>query len=334
MSQEKHQLRDKYYEQRNSLYEKALSGVDGALKRTKEVLLWRGFLVMEIKNKLYLSSGSHPEDEDMLRSFYVNIQKEPKPKKTGIKKDWWQEGQGALFPMDTDSSQDNVLPRYSLGEIEPIEDEDILRKIFVTPPIIIGFCSPSYFPGQTETDFRSFLMTRFGRKVPVEVLDPGVALLVKSLPLLGLDTAMSCEGHIPDEIQGNISSGSYFEVSEHDDTTVWFFSKYHLKWAKRVVPQFLPEGDPFITQWTFEDKCEWWRDCEWRLAPKGSITNFDEKFEIFNNIQRLARGILDSHWDKNGHFDPENSLARRIRDSKKQLSSEQDLDNLDKQSIR
>lgn len=42
------QLHNKYLEQRTVLYENALSGVHGALERTKESLLWRGFLVMEI----------------------------------------------------------------------------------------------------------------------------------------------------------------------------------------------------------------------------------------------------------------------------------------------
>lgn len=225
------------------------------------------------------------------------------------------------------SSHDIPPLKDVLAEIEPTEDEDLLHRLLVTPPIIIWLCSANTIPGETGTDWESFLRTRFGRKVPVEVLDPGIALLVKTLPLLGLDTVMSCEGHMPGEIKGSILGEWYGEASEHDDNvpTVNFLSKYHLKWAQRVVPQFLPESDPFITQWTFEEE-PGWSGCQWRLAPAGSITNSDKKFEVFKNIQRLARGILENHWNAEGCYDPENSLVHKLRDYKRELTSPRDLE--------
>ena len=45
-------------------------------------------------------------------------------------------------------------------------------------------------------DFRSFLRCRFGARIPVRVLDPGIALLVKTLPIISVMTANCCSGHL------------------------------------------------------------------------------------------------------------------------------------------
>ena len=317
------QLRNEYLVQRGFLYAKALEGVRKGLDRTREVLLWRGFLVMQIGNKLFLSVGSPREDLMMLRHFNMNIRvlpgRHPFP---------------GHRPTAALSDQDISFSKDILAEIEPTEDEELLYRLFVTSPVTMGMCGPEEFSGWTRRDWGTFKRLRFGRKVPVEVLDPGVALIVKILPLLGLDTVLSCEGHSPGEIKGWRSRYSFDEqfrnAEKHNDTvpTVSLMSEYHREWARQVLPLFLAEDDPFIKQWTFETHFGN-LGYNWRMAPAGSIYNLETKYEALKQIQRLARRILDSHWDTRGHYDPENSLARRIRDYKMRLMSPRDLEDPD-----
>ncbi len=329
MSEKETHLKNEYIAQRTMLYEKALSGVCSPLERTRETLLWRGFLVLNIKNKLYLSAGSPDDDLYMLRQFKLPVSK---------LRDHFYPHRGYVMNDDFLPAADaeNTIPhRDFLAEIEPVTDENILKNLFVAPPVTMGMCGSNEFSGWANNgDWESFQELRFGRKVPVEVLDLGVALLVKTLSLLGLDTVVSCEGHSPWEIRGwrfKYAEGSdYRKESDHGDDvpTISLSSEYHLKWAKHILPKFLPVNDPFVKQWEFQEGSSWF-DKKWRLAPVGSITGPDSKFEVFRHIQRLCRGILDSHLDDSGRYDMENSLAHKVREAKRKLTSPRDLDHPD-----
>lgn len=312
MSEKETHLKNEYIAQRTMLYEKALSGVCGPLERTRETLLWRGFLVLNIKNNLYLSAGSPHDDLDMLRQFKLPVIK---------LRDHFYPHSGYVMNDDflPAAVADTPFPhRDFLAEIEPVTDESILKNLFVAPPVSRGLCGSNEFSGwANKGDWESFQDLRFGRKVPVEVLELGVALLVKTLSLLGLDTCMSCEGH------------NYEKASDGSDDvpTISLSSEYHLKWARHILPKMLPVDDPFVKQWEFQEGGNSWMDYKWRLAPVGSITSPDSKFEVFRHIQRLCRGILDSHLDETGHYDMENSLAHKVREAKRKLTSPRDLDN-------
>ena len=236
MSEKETHLKNEYIAQRTMLYEKALSGVCSPLERTRETLLWRGFLVLNIKNKLYLSAGSPDDDLYMLRQFKLPVSK---------LRDHFYPHRGYVMNDDFLPAADaeNTIPhRDFLAEIEPVTDENILKNLFVAPPVTMGMCGSNEFSGWANNgDWESFQELRFGRKVPVEVLDLGVALLVKTLSLLGLDTVVSCEGTVLKFGVGvsNTPKEAIIEESDHgDDVPTISLSSEYLKWPNTFCLNF------------------------------------------------------------------------------------------------
>lgn len=281
------------------LFERALQGVDGPLEQTLEVLLWRGFLVMKQENALYLSAGSHQDDIELLRRF-LHLQ---------------DDRDNGSFPMvrgvHTCDSEQAVAPSADTWmRIRPTEDCRTLYRLFAYPPHNHMTAPFTYgAPIRNEYSWRVFRHMRYGVKSPVKHLDPGIALLVKALPLLGLYTVMSCDGHTekPPEI--------------------YFLSRYHLLWARVALPQFLPEGDPFVKQWIFkcEDEDKGWLSYQWLLAPNGCGEDPDAQYALYANIQRVARNILYSYWDEEGNYTRDKGLACDARECKKRLTGPKDL---------
>ena len=81
---------------------------------------------------------------------------------------------------------------------------------------------------QKETE-NSFFTCEYGVKITTVELDPGVALFVKTIPVCGLRTVLSCQGHL----------GSKTLWPE-----IYFHSKYDLLWAVMIFEELgncLPE---------------------------------------------------------------------------------------------
>ncbi len=269
------------------LFHRILQGATTPLEMTLEILLWRGFLATAHNNKLYLATGSHIEDLALLRRFLKvkELPVVPRRHRTDA-------ARASLYDADEDTIRNHVCCR-----IEPTGDMRVLYRILTgtfRSTGMIGSADFSRGPGETRN---------FGRRVPVVWLDPGVALLTKALPLLKLEVWYSCEGH-PNR-KGN-------EDPDHQLPEVRFSSIADLRWARAALPQFLPPGDAFVKRWRMRQGTGW-SDISWFTETHDRRDDPEAVYNRFWDIQRLCRNILDSHWDEQGRFNLERSLAFRAR---------------------
>ena len=129
-----------------------------------EMLARRGFLVKYVEGVIFLSAGHIKSDYQYLERY-------------ASRKPFLIKTNEPSFPFQVDFSafdKSRVLGMFtdSLSEVQP------------------------FFKYETRGDnLRSFINNRFGRKVPLEQLDIGVASFVKTLPLLSVVTSYSCDGH-------------------------------------------------------------------------------------------------------------------------------------------
>jgi hypothetical protein len=123
--------------------------------------------------------------------------------------------------------------------------------------------------------FSTFRNCAYGAKVPVRVLDPGIALLVKVLPAIGARTVYSCDGHV------------------EEPPSVRFFSRYDLSWVQMVFASLF-EGDHVQETWHFNEEGEGWMRFVWRWGNGGPGMFLDARYSLFADIQRVARVMFDS----------------------------------------
>ena len=247
------------------LYDRVLQRTDDPIERSKEVLLWRGFPVKREGDTLYLAKGVHPYDIAMLERF-------------------------------TDVIEEDNRTLDTCARIMPFARERRAFALF-SARSRNGMTGPFDWGGHVEDDWAAFHRLRFGVKVPVKHLDPGIALLVKILPLLGLHTVMSCDGHT------------------EKAPIIHFMSEYHWKWAQVALPQFLPMDDAFVRQWTFKEDDRGWLKHQWLLASGGCGPDIEAQYALYANIQRLCRSIMFS------------GLAPRARETKQNMRGPDDLYN-------
>jgi len=133
---------------------------------------------------------------------------------------------------------------------------------------------------------------RWGPRVPVGCLDPGVALLVKVLPLVHVWTWLSCDGH------GQGKAPFICACNEH-----------YFRWLRGVMrhitPRHLQEG------WQFEEAVEKGHDCRWTLGPAEEGRDAWARMHA-RNVQ-VARLLLD---------DP---LLHKVKAARDTISSPEDL---------
>jgi hypothetical protein len=230
------------------------------LKKTETVLRWRGFLVQIRRGRLLCSTGHLAEDFDLLRKYHIRIR--PFNKVTG-------------FNYEIDMSSVN---------------ETNLCKVFMEPNANYGMCGPNDF-GFVDPDWNAFQRCTYGVKVPLKYLDMGVATLVKTLPLLGLHTVMSCAGHLSRSPE------------------IFFKSAYHLKWASLVLPLFESSKNPVlnmpacVSPWTRD-----WLGHLWNVTNVNPGNELRSRYNVYSSIQALCEEIMDS------------SLTEQIRTSKSRFS--------------
>ena len=219
-------------------YDRAMDGLTGQ-KRLLECLLWRGFLAVLKDDQVRLLRGSPQDDLQLLEACGLVIQSAP-----------------------------DAFDEYA-AVIGATDNDDVLRKVFRSQTNN-GMAGP---PLVNET-YSSFKNCKFGSKVPVNHLDPGVALLVKALPAASVCTVMSCDGHY------------------QAPPRIWMRTTWDLRWSQHVLSNIAQTlGIAANDQpWSFTDKGNDWCNyyLEWNTTPT------TDWFELFSQIQQFARNLLNA----------------------------------------
>jgi len=214
--------------------------------RLLEVLLWRGFLVEQVRGNVMLCRGSHDRDAITLAGLGL-----------------------AVEPVTGDPGH---LARIRLAA--GCDEGHALRSVFLLPPQN-GMAGPFDWGGRVNDGFQTFRRLRYGVKVPAVHLDPGVALLVKALPLCGVHTVMSCDGHT--------------RQSPH----VCLFSDIHLLWCRAVVREVLRRHPvPGTDGWRFGQDGDGWMSRRWLLGEGGSGPGLAGRLAAYRPIQSFARVLM------------------------------------------
>jgi hypothetical protein len=251
-----------------------LSGtINRATERVRSILRWRGFLVGRGDNeRLFLLTGSVLGDLEFLLRNGFEVQRI-----TG------EEGYYAEI-RHADSIPDTIL-----------------FQVFNHAPQ-----SLVHGPFKTELTYKqnwtTFKKRRFGAKTPVEMLDPGIALLVKVLPLIGVHVIGACDGHLC------------------EPPYIRLLSTHHLNWARLILRMFAPTEksfEAFACHLVFNlDRCGGFPENigVWRLATKGCGNELQVRFNLYESIQRLASSIIRNE-----------CLASWLREAKSLLPSPEAL---------
>ncbi|MEH6954452.1 hypothetical protein [Neobacillus drentensis] len=140
----------------------------------------RGYLISIKNNQLYLSTGSHQDDQSEITKLLNRLE---------ISHAW--KGQ------------------YLLVNEDSITVEQI-KRIQWDPPRNHESHTPMYFG-----KWKQFVKRMHGPKINVKTLDPGVAALVKAMSAAGIITANCCEGHgrfYPRVEFAGIQNAIWFEI--------------------------------------------------------------------------------------------------------------------------
>jgi hypothetical protein len=242
----------------DALFERALNGVPPA-ERLIETLLWRGFLVYPAAGEILVSVGSHQDDLRVLERLGITL-------------------------LPSSNSRD------AAAQIEHVLEpalERICRRVFLLDGI--NGMTGAY---RMKGDFRTWKKGVFGAKVPVQHLDPAIALLVKVLPLCGVLTCMSCDGHTTTAPK------------------IWFHSQWDLNWCKAIV-DVLSGAEERREMDFLQDKQGGSMGYQWHLGKQGCGPHLDAQWLLYSSINRLARRIM--HAARDG----------KIRAAKKAIASEE-----------
>ncbi len=282
------------------LLEKILETAETPLDMTLEVLLWRGFMAFKHDGGLYLNVGSHEDDLEFLEK-YLPVERLPdRPNyrervRRGLAPDdrWPRYRRNAAYRREDEAfsylTVRSDVMMDACCKVEPTGNKFTLGRILGSPIYPTGLIGPyDCIRGPGEN-------MRFGRRVPVGILDPGVALLTKLMPLLRLQVWYSCEGH---------DSRSGPEIS--------FSSAADLRLARAVLPQFLPPNDGFVREWKMEQGTSW-SSYVWRPFTWGCDNDAESVYNKFKDVLRFCKSIINSHWDHFGNYRPYQSKAACAR---------------------
>ena len=143
--------------------------------------------------------------------------------------------EGVLLPTPRDAAQ-------ALGVVE-----QILSLGF---PVRQGRCGPYAFHDYNGEGWRAFKEYKYGPKVPVAVLEPAVALLVKVLPLIGVRSVFSCDGNARGEVP-----------------RIHVYDQHHLRWLRGVMRHLTPRR--LQNGWRFDEDGGGWLSCRWIVGRSG-----------------------------------------------------------------
>lgn len=223
-----------------------------------EALLRRGFLTYKDSEGIWLGTGSHESDIATLQLIsnleITRIDNHP----------------DRIFKLSFDTSRPELSRDISLAIIS-LGEHHIGRENGGFSRTGFGNCSTR------DTSWKRYSKMIWGTKLPVcpatishqklvpEALDTGCALLVKSLPIAGIATFLSCDGHGIAPVR------------------IDFFFPWDLLWGKAIF-----DALPFKPQnstWLWENHLE--------IHPENGYG--DESVTLLlEDIQEVSRQLLDN----------------------------------------
>lgn len=243
------------------LFDLVLATEDEKVSKCEKLLRWRGFLVQKKADRLLLSAGSPEADLDWLRRSRIGLK-----------------------PLLEEPGFNHELDLKSISE-------RTLFRIF-SRTTSHGMTGPFDYGGCVNYSFATFKRSKFGVKVPAINLDPGIALLVKVMPLIGCHTVMSCDGHLA------------------EPSIIYFFNKYDLKWASKILSKL---HDKNISLWRppaipeiFDRRG--WMSYQWHVTDRPIGQDLAQRYAVYQSIQDLCYQIMDG------------GFAENVRSQKQELS--------------
>ncbi|MDA8227072.1 MAG: hypothetical protein M0T74_05105 [Desulfitobacterium hafniense] len=136
--------------------------------------------------------------------------------------------------------------------------DKVLAELFIQHDGCEGF-------GYSFKDWANFQRRQHGQKIPVSLLDPFVARLVKAISAIGIYTHYSCDGHGENKIQLGLSS------------------KYYRAWFETVMRAL---SDNYASQ-----------NCHWKFV-NGMLLEIssleDDVLSLYEEIQRIAQLLYNN----------------------------------------
>lgn len=221
-----------------------------------EALLRRGFLAYLDDDGVWLGTGSHPADVDVLR---------------------------LIEELEIEEVSEHPDRMAAIRLRHAAADKNAASVIVRLPEHGRGFSS--YGPGCcSDKTWEQYRQMVWGAKCPTcpaevldgnpvsEALDTGVALLVKTLPLARVATALSCDGH------------------GYRPAYVEFFYPWDLPWCEAVF-DLLGLATP-CSRWSWIESRDVRSGGKLEILPINGYGD-DELLGMLNDIQRFARCLLD-----------------------------------------
>jgi len=235
---------------------------DNPIDKLTDALLWRGFLVEKHENEIRLCIGSHENDLSFLEKIL------PRPR-VDIKQILGDESHRATISIPQGINEGDILNVVSSGR-QPGPDMTEMKD--------------------TKMDFDAFHGRNFGERVDAQEIDIGIALMVKTLALVGVFTNSSCDGF------------------GHGDHYPWIGlnGEYNYRWCKKVINEVnpLPQVDNLVN-FTHDPKRQF--PYRWEIAPHNFDRQLNEATQIFYKIHRIARHIMRPRV-----FEPLQALKKRM----------------------
>ncbi len=180
------------------------------------LLLWRGFLVWTDQRYVYLHEGSTERDIDCCARIAAEL--------------------NMAFSFPTARAGAFVLHEYCKYSVS-----QIAHVIFTQ-----ANCGNGGFAGMALENEVAFFRTAFGAKADTVNLDPGVALLVKTIPRIACRTWMSCDGHhlVQKELAGETSNDGSIRKRFNDHRNdglgvIWFAYDLDRAWFEYAIEQIV-----------------------------------------------------------------------------------------------
>lgn len=168
------------------------------------------------------------------------------------------------------SSAEEMDPQYLFINYQGGKNLSALLKTLHSPKAFSYGFTTTGDSGIVNTNFITFKRCKFGAKAPVRFLDPGIALLVKTLPLTGTMSWLSCSGHFK------------------ESPFILMRDIYHFHWLKYVFSYLFKDnadkGFTFVQRSTgrWNNKLVFpAREC------------LEDHYRVYWDIQDIARSLMD-----------------------------------------
>jgi hypothetical protein len=158
---------------------------------------------------------------------------------------------------------DSLIQQKKMKKYETIQDWLDPEKKF-----LYGMSSYADFCGMQNFDFGSFIRCKYGTRIPAMLLDPGIALMVKVLPFIGVLSSYSCAGHLK------------------ESPKIHLLNMYHHQWLKCVLMNALNSSESDLEAVHKIDMSE-------GLVFLVGNNDKEDHYRAYWQIQKIARYLLD-----------------------------------------